>query len=334
VTDLPWTLRDRLERRHRALAALRRTLCDQGFVEADTWQLVRGPGLEPHLDPLRVPVRHDLHGAPHDRYLITSPELALKQVVAAGVPRVFQLGHVFRDGERTVRHTPEFTLLEWYRGPGTLAQIEDDTLALVRAVADAIGNASGVDVHAPPERLTVAEAFSRFAGIDLGTALDAMHAGDADALPRAVRATGEVLRPGADFEDAFFQVMGQHVEPHIGLQRLTILSGWPREMAVLARLDGDDPRYARRFEAYVGGLELCNAFDELRDPVEQRVRFEADNATRVALGKERLPLDEDFLTALPGLPEPTAGNALGVDRLLMLLTGSVHIDDVQLLPWR
>lgn len=329
-----------LRRRHTALRALREWLWTAGFVEADTPQLVPGPGLEPAIDPLVVDVALDLlHTQRARRWLITSPELALKRVVAAGVSRVFQLGHVFRDGEQTVRHSPEFTLLEWYRGPGTLEAILDDTLAMIRVVANAIGNESAVDVYAEPEQLSVAEAFQRYANIDLGAAIDATQAGDVDALPRAVREIGDViLGEHVGFDDAFFHVMTTRIEPHIGRERLCVLQLWPASMAVLARVDDDDPRYARRFEIYghsqLGCLELCNAFDELTDAVEQRRRFLDDNATRKALGKPELPLDEDFLQALPSMPSPSAGNALGVDRLLMLLSNASSIDDVTSLRWR
>ena len=324
----------RIERRDCALRATRGFFFERGFVEADTPQLVPAPGTEPHIDPLSTSVRLTLTPSmPQARWLITSPELALKRVVAAGVPRVFQLVHVFRDGERSPRHLPEFTMVEWYRGPGTLDEIWNDTQGLIRAVAAVIGNRSGIDVDAAAESMSVSEAFARCAQVDLPLALDEMKAGDPLALPKRVQAAGEMLRPGADFDDAFFQVMGNRVEPAIGQQRLAVVTQWPAQMAVLARLD-DDPRFARRFEAYARGLELCNAFDELTDAVEQRARFNDDNATRRTLGKVEVPLDEEFLAALPRLPSPSAGNALGFDRLLMLLTGAADIDDVTALPWR
>ena len=333
-------------RRAAALRALRETLWARDFVETDTPLLVPGPGLEPHIDPLVVDVRTDLVGPGAARlWLITSPELGLKRVVASGVPRVFQLGHVFRDGEHTRRHVPEFALLEWYRGPGTLDDILDDTLALIRAVAAVVGNASGLDLDAPPERLTLAEAFHQHAHVDLDAAIDETAAGDDGALARRAVAAGIGL-VGAErmgFDDAFFAVMDQVIEPAIGHARLCVLERWPATMAVLARRCDDDPRYAMRFELYgqhapragAGGcLELCNAFDELRDPVEQRARFEDDNDVRARLGKPVLPLDEDFLAALPSLPSPTAGNALGVDRVLMLLLGASTIDEVLAQPFR
>jgi lysyl-tRNA synthetase class 2 len=329
---------ERLARRDAALRAVRGFFHDRGFVEADTHQLVPAPGTEPHIDPLSLPLKTSLTSSTTStRYLITSPELALKRVVAAGVPRVFQLVHVFRDGERTKLHCPEFTLLEWYRGGGSLDDVADDTAGVVRAVAAVVGNASDVDVDAGVERVTVADAFAGF-GVDLGSALAEMRAGDDLALPRRVRAAGiDGLADDADFDLAFFHVMGTRIEPTLGRDRLCLLSRWPAQMAVLARLDDDD-RYARRFEAYARGkagvLELCNAFDELTDAAEQRRRFVDDNALRRRLGKPAVPLDEDFLAALPSMPSPSAGNALGFDRLLMLLCGAADIDDVTPLPFR
>lgn len=345
MTSSPPGRADIVAVRAAALKALRTTLWDRGFDEVDTCQLVPAPGLEPHIDPLAVDVRLDLLGGPQTRlWLITSPELSLKRVVAGGAPKIFQLGHVFRDGEKTARHSPEFTLLEWYRGPGTLDEILDDTMALIRAVAGVVaaivGKASGVSVEAEPERLSLAEAFARHAGIDLSAAIDETAAGDVTALARRAVAAGVGLVGASTmgFDDAFFAVMDACIEPAIGHERLCVLERWPATMAVLARRCDDDPRYAGRFELYgrgrAGCLELCNAFDELRDPIEQRARFDDDNAVRRRLGKVELPLDEDFLRALPGLPAPTAGNALGVDRVLMLLLGATAIDDVASLPFR
>ncbi len=331
--------RERIERRDAALRAVRGYFHDRGFVEADTHQLVPAPGTEPHIDALSIAVRTSLTSSTTaPRYLITSPELALKRVVAAGVPRVFQIVHVFRDGERTRRHCPEFTMLEWYRaGVGSYEDVVDDTRGVVAAVAGVVGNVAGVDVDGVV-RTDVAAEFAA-TGVDLGAALSEMRAGDPLALVKRVRAAGvdDGLAKDADFELAFFHVMAAHIEPRFARDRLTVLERWPAQMAVLARLDDDD-RYARRFEAYAHGkagvLELCNAFDELTDAVEQRRRFDDDNALRTALGKQPVPLDEDFLQALPSLPSPSAGNALGFDRLLMLLTGASDIDDVTALPWR
>lgn len=314
-----------VSRRGAALWAARQFLHARGFVEVDTPLLVPGPGLEPHIDPLTVPVKLGFEAAPTTRFLITSPELALKRLVAAGNARIYQLSHAFRDGERTKRHLPEFALLEWYRAGGSLAELIDDQEQMFAAVAEAIE----VDAPKTPfQKMDVVDVFEEHAGIDLAKCLD-----DEPRLVAEAKRIGLALREGADFEDAFFAVMDQKVEPNIGRERPIVVSRWPASMAVLARTCDDDPRFADRFEIYAGGLELSNAFDELTDPVEQRARFVDDNAKRRALGKAELPLDEDFLTALANMPK-TAGCALGFDRLLMYLTGSASIDDVVALGWR
>lgn len=332
-------LLERLRRRHQGIWAMRTHLVGQGFWELDTAQLTPGPGLEPHLDPLAVDVRADFDARAERRWLITSPELSLKRCLTLGAAKVFQLGHVFRDGERSARHCPEFTLLEHYRAPGTLEEVAQDVEQLVEVAAGAL------DVPAPARpyaRATVAELFSRHVGIDLGAMVRAHAQGDGDALVRAARDAGMQLRPGADFDDAFAGVMDQKIEPALSRERPTVVSRWPAPMAVLARRCDDDPMFAERFEVYAFAanaprdarpLELCNAFDELTDAVEQRARFLDDNAKRRALGKPELPLDEDFLAALPLLPR-SAGCALGVDRVLMLLLGAAHIDEVTALTWR
>ncbi len=326
----------RIRRRHAALVAVRAFFAERDFVEVDTPLLVPGPGLEPHIDSLVVDVRTSLdpRAAAQRRWLITSPELALKRLLATtpDVTRVFQLGHVFRDGERTRRHLPEFTLLEWYRVGGTLDDLVTDHEQLFATVARALE----VDPpRAPFERATVADLFRTHANVDVTSS----------SLVDDVRARGDMLRAGADFEDAFFHVMGTHVEPKIGHERPLVVERWPTSMAVLAKKCDDDARFAERFEVYAqlsgassssggnGALELSNAFAELTDPIEQRARFLEDNAKRRALGKPELPLDEQFLAALGSLP-PTAGCALGIDRLLMLLSRATDIDDVTAMPWR
>jgi len=315
--------------RAQALAATRTFFESRGFLEVETPMLVPGPGLEPAIDPLAVPLRFAPDAAPVTRYLHTSPEFALKRVVAAGLPRVFQVARVFRDGERTRTHLPEFTLLEWYRAESSLDSLIDDCAALMHVVRKACGADSP---QAPmPQPTTLSALFSTL-GYDLPALLDQRADGDASAFARAARANGEPVRADTPFDDVFFHLMTARIEPTLIAGGPWVVSGWPRHMAVLARLD-EDPRFARRFELYAGGLELANAFDELRDADEQRRRFEEDNEQRRKEGKIALPLDEDFLAALPSLPA-TAGIALGFDRLLMWATDAAHIDDVQVLPFR
>lgn len=335
------TFRDRLERRSRALSLVRRFFEEKGFTELDAPLLVPATTTEPHIDPLPVRVRPSAEGDVATRYLHTSPELACKRVLANGVPRVYCLAHVFRDGEMGPRHLPEFPLLEWYRAQAALMDLVTDCEELLRSLALALRGTTTVplaaggeiDLAARFEVRTVEELFWEHADVDLRGALVEMEAGDALALVRAAKGAGHKLREGADFEDTFFHVMGTRVEPKIGQERPCVVTRWPRQMAVLARVSSDDPLFAERFEIYAGGLELANAFDELTDPAEQRARFVADNDARAALGKERLPLDELFLTELARMP-PSAGIALGFDRVLMLVESAADILEVVPVPYR
>jgi lysyl-tRNA synthetase class 2 len=236
----------------------------------------------------------------------------MKRLLAAGYERVYQLGPCFRQGERGQKHNPEFTLLEWYRTNADYRDILAETKALIAAVAEAaLGrtwlNYRRIHIELMPvwELLTVAEAFRTFAGWNPVEYFDA---------------------------DRFDLDMVNKVEPNLPTASPVVLMDYPAAVAALARRKPEDLRVAERWELYIGGIELANAFSELTDPVEQRKRFEDCAVERRALGKPVYPLDEDFLAALEsGLP-PAAGIALGVDRLVMLLAGASSLDDV--LPFR
>ncbi len=320
-------LAEQLRRRDAALRACRAFFHGQGFLEVETPMLTGSPGLEPHIDPLEVSVRTALDAAPAPRWLHTSPEIALKRVLAAlaregSEGRVFQLARVFRDGEHGPLHRPEFTMLEWYRAPGTLEELMADALALGRALGEAIGCEGIFD--AALERTTVSALFAE-RGIDLGAALDVLDR-EPTRLSVLARAAGFHVPADASFEDAFFLVMDK-IEPELGQTAPVVVERYPRSMAVLARLCEDDPRYAARFELYAHGIELANAFDELTDGEEQRRRFEEDNAERRRLGKPALPIDEAFLADIDDLPR-SAGIALGFDRLVLALLGASDLERV------
>ena len=323
TTEVARLPRDRLARlaaRGAALAALRRFFAERDFLEVETPLLVPSPGLELHLEAV----------AAAGGYLITSPEYQMKRLLAAGFERIYQVCKCFRAGERGPHHAAEFTMVEWYRGFAGLDAIARDTEELVAAVVSAVAGSPiarvagrAIDVVPPWPRLTVREAMRRWAGVEV--------AGDepAAALVAAVRAAGIAVADGTAWDDAFFAAFLARVEPQLAaLDRPVLLEDWPAPLAALARRKPGDPRTALRFEAYVGGIELANAFGELTDPVEQRARFEHDQATRRARGKPVYPIDERLLAALAeGLP-PSAGIALGVDRLIMLATGAETIGDV------
>ena len=313
-----------LRRRARLLAEVRAFFGGRGYLEVETPYLVPVPGEEVHLAALRTSTA-DAYGARRDAWLHTSPEFAMKRLLVAGAGPIYQLARVWRDREGGARHAVEFTMLEWYRPGLSFNGLMDETEALLRAVLPRVVQSGGAETRLDGfERLTMAEAFARYAGADvLGTA------GDAAALARSA---GAALRDGEGWEDLFFRLLLERVEPHLGRERPTFLTHWPAAQAALARRDPADPRVALRFELFVCGMELANAFEELTDAGEQRTRFEADRARRHALHGPDWPMDEDFLAALAhGMPA-ASGIAMGFDRLAMLAGGADRIEQVMWLP--
>ena len=310
-----------LKSRERVVDAIRSFFKSEGFCEVETPSLVPCPGLEPHLDPFEVAARGGAVG-----YLPTSPEYAMKKLLAAGSGDIFQICKAFRDEPPSDFHLSEFTMLEWYR-------VGERMCAFVARAAcgDApvVWRGATLDFATPCERISVRDAFHTHAGLDL------TFAEPLDELRRlAETADGVGACDDDTWDDVFFKVFLRHVEPKLGLGRPTILFDYPARMAALSRIKADDPLVCERFELYAGGVELANAFGELTDAAEQRGRFEADNAERRRLGKPELPIDEEFLAALEsGLPE-CSGIALGVDRLIMLLTDTPDIRRVVPLPPR
>jgi lysyl-tRNA synthetase class 2 len=339
MAETPWWRRDRfaaraphLETRGAILRAVRRYFDAEGFAEVDTPALQISPGLEPHLRAFATTL--DEPGAgPRPFFLHTSPEFAMKKLLAAGVPKLFQLAHAFRDGERSATHHPEFALLEWYRADATYLDLMTDCEKLLRAASAAAGGrpftwqGRTADPRRTWRRVTVADVFAAYCGIDiLATAPDPEQPSLA-LLADAAKPLGIAPHAGDDWEDLFFRIFLERIEPQLGVGAPTVLADYPIAMAALSRAKPDDPRLAERFEIYVGGLELANGFSELTDAAEQRRRFERDRARKRSRYGEAYPVDEDFLAALAAMP-PSAGIALGFDRLIMLATGAERIDDV------
>ncbi len=322
--------RPRLMARGRILAVWRSWFAAQDFVEVDTAALQASPGNEAHIGAFAATMR-DPTGE-RLLYLHSSPEFACKKLLAAGEKRLFSLSHVFRNGERGPLHHPEFAMLEWYRAGEPLDQLMRDCADLLWLAADAAGSREfryrgrTADPRAEPERLTVAEAFDRHAGIDLLATLDGSTP-DRDALAALAAAAGIRITADDTWSDVFSKVLSEKVEPHLGLGRATILHDYPACEAALAKRSSVDPRVSERFELYACGVELANGFGELTDPHEQRRRFEQEMNERERIYGERFPVDEDFLAALAIMPE-ASGIALGVDRLAMLATGAPRIEDV------
>ena len=322
-----------LQRRALILQGIREFFQEGGFVEVDTPCLVPAPGLEPHLNALEVHCSTP-QGRIQKRYLHTSPEYCMKKLLGQGWEKIFQVCRVFRDGELSNTHQVEFTMLEWYRTRADYGKIMEDCEGLLSYLAERVPGSRDffyrgkeVSFSPPFERLTVLEAIKKYAGMDIEK-----H-GDASSLLEAARLRGYRFAPRGEysFDDVFFKIFLEVVEPRLGLPRPTILYEYPASMAALARLKPGNPGVAERFELYAAGLELANAFSELNDPLEQRRRFEEEQRLRRKMGRPVYPIDEELLKALARMP-PSAGIALGVDRLVMLLCGAASIREVVAFP--
>ena len=322
--------------RNRIQAGLRQWLADEGFIEVDPCALQISPGNETHLHAFGCDAVDD-SGAVRRLYLHTSPEFAMKKLLAAGETRIAAFAHVWRNRERGPLHSPEFTMLEWYRTHEDYTVLMEDCAQMLVLAAEATGSRllrfhdRECDLFAPPERLSVSDAFARLAGIDLMATLHPDGSGNAAMMRKALADAG--LRPSPDdtWSDMFSRVLVARIEPRLGIGRPTILDRYPAIEAALARRCPDDPRLSERFELYACGVELANGFGELTDPAEQRRRFEAEMAEKQRIYGETYPLDEDLLLALCAMP-PSSGIALGFDRLVMLATGAPRVDMVLWVP--
>ncbi len=343
LTNTPWWAPDRhadrrpaLIQRGRIKAAARAWFEARGFTEVECGALAVSPGNEAHLHAFATEAV-ETGGARRPLYLHTSPEFAAKKLLAAGETRIFDFARVFRNRERGALHAPEFTMLEWYRANEPCDAVIADGLALLRLAADTTGAQAFAfrdrvcDPRAAPERLTLADAFTWHAGIDLLATLSERGAGDRDMLATKARRGGIEVAGDDTWSDIFSKILVARVEPQLGLERPTVLCEYPRSEAALARAAPHDPRVAERFELYVCGVELANGFGELTDAFEQRARFEAEMDEKQRVYGERYPIDEDFLAALSRMP-PASGVALGFDRLVMLATGARRVDDVLWTP--
>lgn len=293
-----------LEARARIVDATRAWFRAEGFLEVDTPLLVSSPGTEVHLDPVAATLTPAPGAEREQRWLITSPEHAMKRLLSAGAPPIFSVCKVFRDGERGAHHRPEFTMLEWYRPWADYTALMDDCERLVCALA------GGTRLSFRGRTLDLTPPWPRVRFYD------------------ALRERAGLVEPERLDPDALMQAFVDHVEPTLGAARPELVIEWPIAFASLARAAPHDPRVAERFELFAGGLELGNAFGELTDAAEQRRRCAEDNAERAAVGRPTLPLDEPFIAALAeGMP-PSAGIAVGLDRVVMLLTDAPSIDAV------
>lgn len=289
--------REALGARARIIQEVRRFFISGGYLEVETPLRIPAPAPESHIDPIPA----------NGWFLQTSPELCMKRMLAAGYERIFQICHCWRNGERGRMHVPEFTMLEWYRTSSTYKELMDECEQLIRSVSKSAGfrnklsfRGGEIDVSSRWERITVRDAFIQYSPMTMEEALQ---------------------------RDLFDEIMVERIEPRLGCNRPTFIHDYPACRSALALLKQDDPSVAERFELYIGGVELANAFTELTDPEEQRARFESEAAFRVSRGQTAIPLPENFLEELAAMP-PAAGIALGIDRLVMVLLDAESIDDV------
>ena len=285
-----------LHRRARVIQSIREFFIAGGFLEIETPFRIPAPAPESHIEAIES----------EGWFLQTSPELCMKRLLSAGYERLFQICRCWRHSERGERHLPEFTMLEWYRADADYRALMADCESLLRFIAEKlelggtimIGDRE-VPLLLPWERLTVREAFERYGAVSMDEALAA---------------------------DLFDEVMVRDIEPNLGWNRPAFLHDYPAVRGALARTSRNDPSVAERFELYAGGLELANGFSELTDAVEQRARFEEEMAARARYSRKTYPMPEKFLAELPSMPE-SAGIALGVDRLVMVMLNLEQIDD-------
>ncbi|MBW1697261.1 MAG: EF-P lysine aminoacylase GenX [Deltaproteobacteria bacterium] len=290
-------VRENLILRSKIIKEIRNFFASRDYLEVDTPVRIPAPAPEEHIDAQ----------SSGNWFLQTSPELCMKRLLAEGYPRIYQICKVFRQKERGRRHLPEFSLLEWYVQGASYLNIMQQTEEMIRYVAQTLGCRDSilyqnqkVDLRPPWLKISLKEAFETFASVSMETALN---------------------------ENRFDEIMIFDIEPKLPEQKPVFLYDYPACRAALARLKPENPNLAERFELYIGGLELCNGFTELKDPVEQRERFERELHHRLISGKPVYPMPEKFLESLKDMP-PAAGNAMGIDRLVMLFSDAKSIDEV------
>lgn len=326
-------LRQNMLIRDATIRGIREFFQGRGFVEVETPAMVREPGQEAYLQLFET--SFCLRGKADPRFLISSPEHHMKRLLGSGFERIFQICRCFRNGESAETHSPEFTMLEWYRAYASYEEIMVDAEELVVHVSRVVGGkgemergGERIDLELPWRRFSVEKAFSEFAGIELGVCES-----DEKLRGKAIGLGFGSVREEDNWEEVFFKILLEKVEPALSRVGPAFLLDYPARMSALAKLKQANPDWAERVELYIGGMELANGFTELNDPREQRQRFDEERKRRLRAGNSPLPLDEEFLTMMEqGMP-PAGGMALGVDRLVMLLTGAETIAEVIAFPF-
>ncbi len=331
--------------REKIISLIRDYFHKQDFIETDTPTFVFCPGMEPHIRSISFFTSDGLK-----IFLPTSPEFAMKRLLASGYEKIFQICKAYRAESKSATHNPEFTILEWYRSQATYEKLMDDVEKLFQVLCTELYGSlvfetktyGKQDLTGPWSRITVEECFKTFCNLNLRELRETKHIAQA-CIEKGFAAKKDFLNPNLPglWDDFFFRIWMNEIEPKLKtLGKPVIVYLYPESQSALSNLIKDKQGFvwAKRFEVYAGGLELGNAFDELTDPVEQRNRFKKDMVLRERLyGKEFPinPMDEEFLEALKSMPQ-ASGIAMGVDRIAMYFTGADHIEEVLWLPsyWR
>lgn len=319
----------RLKEKRDLINLIRQFFSEQRFFEIETPLLVHSPGMETHLHGFYT-TYEDPHGEKRGYYLPTSPEFAIKKALGSGYEKVFEIARVFRNiGELGPQHHPEFNMLEWYK-PGSYQDIMEDVELLLLYLEqhfEVLVQPAGFSWSEGVEKTTIEHCFQEYASINLKRGIS----DHTYWQEQAEQVLGERVPSDDSFDDIFFRVWMKLIEPNLGLTRPQIVYDYPASMSALAQLKEPERRWAERFELYIQGVEIGNAFSELRDPAEQRKRFEDSNHLREELGYPPHPVDEDLIQAIAKM-KPTGGIAIGIERLLMVLTGEKDISQFFLQP--
>jgi len=319
--------------RAQVLRLIRRFFEDQNFLEVETPYVVKHPGTEPYLNLFET--RIETMNLKEDGYLITSPELHMKKILAAGYPNIFQLGRSFRNGEiGSKNHNPEFAMLEWYRVDANYLDIMQDTENMIKFISQQLHdsleikfNDIKIDLSGSWIKMSVQESFMKYVNIDLNEYLDCA------SFFKKAQAENYIVQSNYSWDDIFFSIFLNNIEPYLPKDKPVFLYDYPSTQVALCAPKKENPFYAERFELYIGGLEICNAFTELLDPDKVRLNFESDLNLRKELGKSVFKYDEDFIEAVVKINKSCGGNALGVDRLVMLMLNQTKIQDVVFFPY-
>jgi elongation factor P--(R)-beta-lysine ligase len=313
------SLRSALTLRARLYALIRAFFAERNVLEVETPILSAGANTDPNIQSFSTQFHGHVDAGGNQRYLRTSAEFAQKRLLAAGVGDCYELGRVFRDGEAGRRHNPEFSMLEWYRVGWNHVRLVDEAVELTQAALALVGKRCNV------HKCTYRELFARALGVDAFTA-------GSETL-RSALGEVQVDNRGLSRDDWLDLLLTHRIQPAFPADRITVIYDYPASQCALAKIRGEDPPVAERFELYLGTYELANGYHELTDPTEQRARFVRDNVRRSARGMPPLPLDENFMAALAsGMPD-CAGVALGIERLLMAMMDAHDIADVLAFPF-